>query len=219
MNFINRIIMIVLALALIVAPVALFLMILGILPASILQDAVGALGTLPGAVSAAGQIVGVAGILLALVALVLLLLELRMKLRPKVKHLYVQRDAGRETRLTDKGATSLVEGAAREAGALSPKVSLKRFKKSYRFSCKISAPASADLTGLAAGVRQNIQRVLEYQEISARSVEVLLQGVQEATQSSGGGASSQSEATSRDEAGAASLASQGSDRGAATAAS
>lgn len=203
MNFINRTIMIVLALLLIAAPVALLLVILGILPTSILQSAVGSLGALPGAVTAAGPVIGVAGVILALAALVLLLLELRVKLGGKVKHLYVRREAGRETRFTAKGATSLVEGAAREAGALSPRASVKPFKKSHRFSCKIGAPASADLTELAASVRQNIQRALEYQEIPAKSVEVILQNVRETTDSRGSGAESRSQPGSRNEAGTA----------------
>lgn len=219
MNAVNRIIMIVLALLLIAAPVALFLTILGILPTSILQDAVGSLAALPDAITAAGPILGVAGVILALIALVLLLLELRVRLRGKVKHLYVQRDAGRKTRLTAKGATSLVEGAAREAGALSPKATVKPLGKSYRFSCKVSAPTSANLTELAASVRQNIQRVLEHQEISAKSVEVILQGVQEATENSGSEASSRGETGGQNDSGAASSDAQTSDRGAATASS
>lgn len=203
MNHINRLIVIVLALLLIAAPVALLLIILGVLPASALQGAVGSLGSIPGAITVAGPIIGIAGVVLALIALVLLLLQLRVKLRGKVKHVYLQRDAGKETWFTANGATSLVEGAAKEAGSLSPKASVKPYKKSYRFSCKIEAPSSVPLTELIAGVRHNIQRVLEYQEVSARSVEVILQGVRETEDDNGAGNSGRGEFGRQAESGTA----------------
>lgn len=180
MNVLNRLIMLVIALLLLGVPVLLLLIAFGLLPAGPLSGAAGALGNLPQAIENAGSqtrvIAGVASALVAILALVLFLRELAVLIPQTASILFVNREAGRETRITPKAVKALTEGAAQEAGALSPSASLASRRDEYNISCRIRAASTSDVSELAAQTRDNIQRVLESQDVPVRDVEVTVQG-------------------------------------------
>ncbi len=183
MNGFNRLAMIVIALLMIAVPVLLLFVVLGVIPASLLnqytgyQSGVEALGglSLSGASTLARVIILVASIIVALVALILLLRELTFG-RRVASSTTIQDDPGRETRLTAKAVKSLAEGAAREAGAASPSASLASEKKAYRVFCDIKVPDSGNFTEVASRAKENIRTTLENQGVSVRDVEVTVKG-------------------------------------------
>ncbi|MBA2442018.1 MAG: hypothetical protein H0V53_06385 [Rubrobacter sp.] len=177
MNAFNRIVMLVIALLLVGVPVLLLLIAFGVLPAGPLGAMTGALGGLPDALSApgAGPVVGIAGVLVALVALFLLLWELKPGPRA-ARQVALQEEPGTNTHVTAKAVKSLTEGAAREAGAASPKASLASRKGSYAVFCDLQIPSGEHFTEVAARAREEIQRVLEDQEVPVREVEVTVKG-------------------------------------------
>jgi hypothetical protein len=83
---------------------------------------------------------------------------------------------GKETRITASAVKALAEGAAREAGALSPSASLSSDERSYQVSCRIQAPPSGNYSEVASRTRENIRRVLEDQGVPLEDVEVTVQG-------------------------------------------
>jgi hypothetical protein len=103
--------------------------------------------------------------------LLLLLRELKFW-RKGVSNIVIDGTPGKEIRLEARAARALVEGAAREAGATSPKATLSPAKSAYNVSCAVGAPASSDFTGLAARSRENISKVLYSQNVSVKNVEV-----------------------------------------------
>lgn len=180
MSVLNRLILLVIALLLLGVPVLLLLIAFGPVPAGPLGDAAGALGNLPQAIENADNqtrvIAGVASALVAILALVLFLRELAVLIPRTVSNLFVNQEAGRETRITPKAVRALTEGAAQEVGALSPSVSLASRKNEYSISCKIRVASTSNVSELAAQTRENIQQVLESQDVPVRDVEVTVQG-------------------------------------------
>ena len=131
MNAFNRIVLLIIALLMVVIPVLLILVALGVISAGLIDQYTGyqsglqALGGLSASAfgSTARIILAVVGAILALLALLLLLRELTFGKR--VSRSTVMDDTpGRETVITASAVKALSEGAAREAGAESPSVSL-----------------------------------------------------------------------------------------------
>jgi hypothetical protein len=179
MNALNRLIMLALALLLVVVPVLLLLVAFGVFPTGVVdgytryQSGLRALGGLSVSDLGGGAqtVAGIAGVVVALVALLLLLRELKFW-RKGVSNIVIDGTPGKEIRLEARAARALVEGAAREAGATSPKATLSPAKSAYNVSCAVGAPASSDFTGLAARSRENISKVLYSQNVSVKNVEV-----------------------------------------------
>jgi hypothetical protein len=176
MNALNRLIMLALALLLVVVPVLLLLVAFGVFPTGVVdgytryQSGLRALGG-PSVSDLGGGAQTVAGIAGVVVALLLLLRELKFW-RKGVSNIVIDGTPGKEIRLEARAARALVEGAAREAGATSPKATLSPAKSAYNVSCAVGAPASSDFTGLAARSRENISKVLYSQNVSVKNVEV-----------------------------------------------
>jgi hypothetical protein len=78
--------------------------------------------------------------------------------------------------LTAKAVKSLSEGAAREAGAVSPSVSLASEGKPYNVYCDVRAPEDSNYTQLATQVRENIRDALGRQKVPFKDVEVTVLG-------------------------------------------
>lgn len=178
MNALNRLLMLVIALLLVAAPVLLLLVAFGIVPTDVADQYTGyrnglrALGSLSVSdLGSAGTIAGIVGVFVALMALIPLLRELKFW-RKGVRNVVIDGSAGKEVRLEAGAARELVEGAAREAGAVSPKASLSSGKRSYRVSCSIEAPASSNFTELASRVRENIRKTLESQNVALKDAQV-----------------------------------------------
>lgn len=184
MNVLNRLIMIVIALLLVAVPVLLLLINWGVIPAD-QADAYtgyrGALEGLDGLVSSFdfGQgtraVIAAIAAAVTLVALFLLLRELTFG-RPFARRAVVEREPGRETTLTAQAIRSLAEGAAREAGAASPRCSLASERGRYEVACEIQVPRPRNLTETATRTRENIRAVLEAQKVPVKDVEVTVQG-------------------------------------------
>ena len=188
MNAFNRLVMLVVALLLIAVPVFLLLVGLGVLPAQLVGFASfrNTLDAFLDGLSSVSEgdlpidprvriLAGIAGFLVALVALLLLLRELTFG-RPVARKTFVDDTPGRETTVTAQAVRRLVEGAAREAGAISPTCYLTSKKRRYNVSCNIRVPRSQDFAELATRSRQNIRSVLEEQQVPVEDVEVTVQG-------------------------------------------
>lgn len=183
MNAFNRLVMLIIALLLIVVPVLVLLVGFGVISSQLAntytgyQNAASQIGSfsLSGLSNNARIIAGVVSILVALIALILIFREFTPKRRP-AKQILLNEEAGKETRITAKSVSSLVAGAAREAGALSPKVSLASKRRDYRVGCKVTAPESSNYTGVAERARDKIRQVLEDQGVPVRGVEVTVEG-------------------------------------------
>lgn len=185
MNAFNRLVMLVIALLLVVVPLLLLLVGFGVVSSTLAntytgyQSAASAIGgfSLSSLSNTAKIIAGVASALVALLALVLILRELTPGRRKGVKQLSLNQEAGKETRITSKAVRSLTAGAARQAGALSPSVSLSSQKKAYKVGCKITAPESSNYTELAERARDEIRQALDNQGVPVREVEVTVDGI------------------------------------------
>lgn len=183
MNAFNRFIMLIIALLLIAVPVLLLLIAFGVLSAQLVDQytnysgAVIALESLsPSSLGGStGIIIGIVGLLVALIALLLLLRELTFG-RRVARSTLIDDTPGRETTITAKAVRTLAEGAAREAGAVSPSVSLTSDDRPYLVSCKIKVPPTSNYTQLATRTRENIRQVLEGQSVPVKDVEVTVQG-------------------------------------------
>ena len=179
MNALNRVIMVLISLLLLIVPVLLLLVAFGVISPQLAEQysgygaAVDFLGGLsvPNIGPGARIIAAIIGVLVALVALLLLLRELTFG-RVVARNTVVDGSPGAETLITAGAVRALSEGAAREAGADSPSVSLAQGKPAYEIHCGIGAPASSNYTELAARVRQNIRRVLDSQNVPVKDVEV-----------------------------------------------
>lgn len=179
MNAFNRIVMIIIALLLIAVPVILLLVAFGVLSASLVNQYTnyqGGLQFLTGISQSSFTqsvltIIGIIGIVLAIIALIFLILELRFRLNT-AKSTLVDDTPGRETTITPKAVSNLIEAEAREAGAASPSVSLRSEGRPYGVKCDIEAPASSNRTELATRTRDNIQRSLRDQDVPVNDVEV-----------------------------------------------
>lgn len=183
MNAFNRLVMLVIALLLLAVPILVLLVGFGIIPTQLAntytgyQSAASAVGSfsVSSISNTASVIVGVASALVALIALILIFRELTPGRRP-AKQAMLSAEAGKETKITAKGVRSLAAGAAREAGGLSPSVSLASKKKAYKVDCKITVPASDNYTEVAERAREKIREVLDNQGVPVREVEVTVEG-------------------------------------------
>jgi hypothetical protein len=183
MNVFNRLIMLLIALLLVAIPVAILLVAYGVLSADVVNSYTGyrsALDALEELSRTGLEDLNrvVAGVISGVVALVALLLALRELVfwRRRASRVKIDEQPGRETTVTTRGVRALAEGAALEAGAESPAISLASRRNSYRVLCKIQAPPSGDFAQLAARTQENIRRVLESQNVPVRDVEVRVQG-------------------------------------------
>ncbi|MGB3681378.1 MAG: hypothetical protein WA990_02720 [Rubrobacteraceae bacterium] len=186
MNALNRLFMIIIALLMIAIPVVMLLVAFGVIAPSLIdqytnyQGALSSLGNL--SVSSFSQqaltIIGIASALIALIAFILLLRELSFGRRVANKAI-VEDTPGQETVITPGALKNLAEGAARKAGAVSPKVALESKGKSYNVDCKISAPASGgfNFTELADRTKENIQDAMERYSVSYQTVEITVLGI------------------------------------------
>jgi len=183
MNAFNRIVMLLIALLLIAVPVLLLLVAFGVLSANVVDQytgyraAVGALeGLSPSSFGGRGRVIlGIVGLIVALLALLLLLRELTFG-RRVARSTRIDDTPGKETTITARAVKALSEGAAREAGAVSPSASLTSEGEPYLVSCRIQAPPSSNYTQLATRVRENVRSVLESQNVPVKDVEVTVQG-------------------------------------------
>lgn len=183
MNAFNRLVMLIIALLLLVVPILLLLVGFGVVSSQLAntytgyQSAASAIGnfSLSGLSNTARIIAGVVSALVALIALILIFRELTPG-RRAAKRIILNEEAGRETGITSKAISALAVGAAREAGGLSPKVSLHAGKKAQKVSCKISAPESSNYTGVGERTRDKIRETLDEQGVPVRDVEVTVEG-------------------------------------------
>ncbi len=191
MNALNRLFMIIVALLMIAVPVVMLLVAFGIISASLVdqytnyQSALSSLGNL--SVSSFSQqiltILGIVSALVALIAFILLLRELSFG-RRVAKDAVVEDTPGQETMITSGAIKTLVEGAARKAGAASPKVYLESKGKSYNVDCRITVPGSDaesdsfNFTELASRTRQNIQDAMNRYSVSYKEVEITVLGTE-----------------------------------------
>src|SRR3712207_6360542 len=120
-------------------------------------------------------VLAVVGVLVALIALLLLLRELTFG-RRVARSTVMDDTPGKETVITASAVRALAEGAAREAGAESPSVSLTSKDRDYLVSCGMRVPPSANYTETATRVRENVRRVLGEQGVPVQDVEVTVQG-------------------------------------------
>lgn len=183
MNAFNRLVMLVIALLLLVVPVLLLLVGFGIIPSQLAntltgyQSAASAIGnfSLSGLSNTARIIAGVASALVALIALILIFRELTPG-RRAAKRIILNEEAGKETRITSKAISALAAGAAREAGGVSPKVSLYAGKKAYKVACRLNAPESSNYTEVGERARDKIRETMDDQGVPVREVEVTVEG-------------------------------------------
>ena len=181
MNALNRIIMLLISLLLVVVPVLLLLVALGVVSPQLAEQYTGYSAAVDflGGLSVANigpQARIIAAIIGVLVALLLLLRELTFG-RVVARNTVVDDSPGAETLITASAVRALSEGAAREAGATSPSISLSQGHPAYEIYCGIGAPAASNYTELAARVRENIRRALESQNVPVKDVEVTVRKV------------------------------------------
>ena len=183
MNGFNRFIMLLIAILLIVVPVFLLLVAFGVIASNVVSSyvnydaAVQALSGISASSITQGTriIIAVVGALVVLISLYLLLKELTFG-KSVARGTTIDDTPGHETRLTAKAVKSLSEGAAREAGAESPSVSLASDGKPYSVHCNMRAPEGGNYTQLATQVRENIREALGRQKIPYEDVEVTVLG-------------------------------------------
>jgi hypothetical protein len=183
MNAFNRIVMLIIALLMIAVPVLILLVSFGVIPAALIDaytgytSGIAALGNLSISdfTNSVRIVMAIVGVLVALIALLLLLRELTFGRR--VSRSTVMDDTpGKETVITASAVRALAEGAAREAGAESPSVSLTSKAQNYLVSASIRVPPSGNYTELATRTRDSIRRVLGDQGVPVKDVEVTVQG-------------------------------------------
>ena len=187
MNGFNRFVLLIIALLMVVVPVLLILVALGVIPASLInqtgyQSALQSLGGLTASAfgTTARIILAVVGAILALLALILLLRELTFG-KSVSRSTKIEDTPGRETKITASAVKALSEGAAREAGAESPSVSLasegsSEGRSPYSVAANVRVPPSGNYTEIATRTRDNIRRTLENQGVPVGDVEVTVQG-------------------------------------------
>ncbi|MGF1471989.1 MAG: hypothetical protein ACFB50_09645 [Rubrobacteraceae bacterium] len=183
MNFLNRLVMLVVALLMLVVPVVMLLVAFAVIPADLVnqytnyQGALRALGNL--SISDFSQqvrtIITIVSVVVALVALVLLLRELSFG-RRLAREVIVEDTPGQQTVIKTSAVVSLVEGAANRAGAESSNVSLSSKDNTYNVHCKIQIPESGNFTETAVRTRENILEALNRYSVTHEKVEVTVQG-------------------------------------------
>ncbi len=183
MNFFNRLVMLIIALVLIVIPVLLLLVAFGLISADLInqytnyQGGLQALGNLQMSdfTQQVRTIIAIVSGLVALLALILLLRELTFGQR-LARDVVVEDTPGQETVIKTGAVSSLVEGAARRAGAEPSKISLSSKGNAYSVLCKIKVPESGNFSEISADTKQNIQNALDRYSVSHREIEVTVLG-------------------------------------------
>lgn len=190
MNALNRFIMLIIALLLVVVPVVLLLVAVGVAFGVLSASQINQLTNYQAILDSIGSFLNfefgdttrliIAGVcaLVALLALILLLRELSFTYR--VARDYIAEDEPKKETLVKSGAVKqLVEHAARDAGAVSPNVSVVSVgskSSAYDVACKIQIPEGGNFSELASGTRENIERSMERFNLSYNDVEVTAQG-------------------------------------------
>lgn len=182
MNALNRLLMILLSLLMIGIPIVILLTGLGIIPGSSLNSIFGYNNALTGLprmsrsdVSSAAIWVGIAGIVIGLVAIALILRELAFQ--PHIAHnSRIQDDPGSEVVITPRAVQHIVEGAVRDAGGVSPKISLNSKRNLYEISCEMLSPDADRLAEVAQRARESIQVALNSQTIPHEITSILVRG-------------------------------------------
>jgi hypothetical protein len=183
-NAFNRLLMLIIALLLVAVPVLQLLVGFGVIPAGEIDEYTGYRNALDAlSVLSVSDITprvrlvaGISGVLVTLVALLLLLRELAFG-RPVARKAFVDDTPGRETTITAQAVRRLAEGAAREAGAVSPNCSLASEDRTYHVLCNLRVPdRSQNFAELATRVQENIRGVLQEQRVPVKDVEVTVQG-------------------------------------------
>ncbi|MEW6638115.1 MAG: hypothetical protein AB1425_15015 [Actinomycetota bacterium] len=183
MNAFNRIVMLILAILLLAVPVLIILVAVGVIPPEVAdrytgyRSAVEALGGLSAQdlTMTARVVIAVVGALVALIALLLLLRELTFG-RRVARSATIQDEPGKETVITARAVRALAEGAAREAGAADPSVSLSSEKGPYEVMCGIRVPPSGNYSEIATRTRESVFSALQRQNVPVKDVEVTVQG-------------------------------------------
>ncbi len=183
MNFFNRLVMLIIALLLIAVPALLLLVAFGVLSADLInqytnyQSGLQALGNLQMSdfTQQVRTIIAIVSGLVALLALILLLRELTFGQR-LARDVLVEDTPGNETVIKTSAVSSLVEGAARRAGAKPSKISLSSRGNTYSVHCKIQVPESGNFSEISSNTKQNIQNAFDRYNVSHRDVEVTVLG-------------------------------------------
>lgn len=183
MNAFNRLVIIVIAVLMIAVPALLLLITFGVISAGAIntytgyQSAVQALGglSLSGLGAAVEIIAGIVCVVVALIALALIMRELTGG-KLVARNAVIEDEPGGEIRIRSSAVKALADGAAREAGALSPSSSLSTHKSRYSVACGMKAPPSENVAELADRVRENIGKVLGEQQVPTKDVEVTVRG-------------------------------------------
>lgn len=183
MNFFNRLVMLIIALLMLVIPTVMLLVAFGIIPTDLInqytnyQGGLQALGNLQMSdfTQQVRTIIAIVSGLVILIALILLLRELTFGKR-LASDVIVEGTPGQETVIKTGAISSLVEGAARKAGAEPSKVSLSSKGNAYNVHCKIQVPESGNFTETAARTRENIQNALDRYNVAHREIEVTVLG-------------------------------------------
>lgn len=183
MNALNRLIMLLIALLLIAVPALLLLVHFGVIPVDLAntytgyQTGLDMLGNLSDSFfdQRARTIIGIAGGLISLIALLLVMRELNPGKRVDRSTL-IRETPGKEIKVTAGAVRALSEAAAREAGAVSPSISLRSAKHAYMVFCGVQAPHSSNRAQIADRARENIRQALESQNVPVRDVEITVQG-------------------------------------------
>lgn len=186
MNFFNRLVMLIIALLMLVIPTLMLLVafdhVTG-LSADLVdqytnyQSGIQALGNLQASdfTQQVRTIIVIVSILVALVALVLLLRELTFGKR-LARDVIVEGTPGQETIIKTGAISSLVEGAARRAGARPSKISLSSRGNAYSVHCKIQVPESGNFSEIASKTKENIRNALDRYSVAHREIEVTVLG-------------------------------------------
>lgn len=184
MNFFNRLVMLIIALLMLVIPVLMLLVAFGLISADLInqytnyQGGLQALGNLQMSdfTQQVRTIIAIVSGLVVLLALILLLRELTFGKR-LARDVVVEDTPGQETVIKTGAVSSLVEGAARKAGAEPSKISLSSKGNAYSVDCKIQVPESGNFSEISARTKENIQNALDRYSVAHREIEVTVLGI------------------------------------------
>lgn len=186
MNFLNRLVMLIIALLMVAVPVVMLLVAFDYFT-GVSADFVDRYTNYQAGLQALGDltlsdfsqqvriIIAIVSALVVILALVLLLRELSFG-RRLARDVIVEKTPGQETIIKTGAVSSLVEGAAARAGAVSTDVTLSSSGNTYDVHCKIQVPESGNFTETATRARDNIREALDRYSVSHERVEVTVQG-------------------------------------------
>jgi hypothetical protein len=176
--------MLIIALLMLVIPVLMLLVAFGLISADLInqytnyQGGLQALGNLQMSdfTQQVRTIIAIVSGLVVLLALILLLRELTFGKR-LARDVVVEDTPGQETVIKTGAVSSLVEGAARKAGAEPSKISLSSKGNAYSVHCKIQVPESGNFSEISARTKENIQNALDRYSVAHREIEVTVLGI------------------------------------------